>query len=137
MEFATQWDLVHGTISNYNQSSKTIYIPQFTAEGKVPRHYNTRIVSYHLCPKLDHGFFFTDLSSKALFRGDPALMRGDPALMRGDPTLSRGDPTLSRGDPTLLRGDPTLLRGDPALMRGDPALLRGDPALMRGDPSLT
>ena len=25
MEFATQWDLVQGTISKYNQSSKTIY----------------------------------------------------------------------------------------------------------------
>ena len=25
LEFATQWDLVQGTISNYNQSSETIY----------------------------------------------------------------------------------------------------------------
>ena len=25
LEFATQWDLVQGTISNFNQSSETIY----------------------------------------------------------------------------------------------------------------
>ena len=36
LEFATrQWDLVHGTISNYNQPSKTIYI-HGRGQAKVP-----------------------------------------------------------------------------------------------------